>query len=213
MDMRLKLKSVFLFLISISCVVYIVYSLLFSESTNSTQSSDWEALPIVTPKVVAFEVEYEGSSEFEYPWWEIGGHSCNYFLNSDVEVDVSNVSGHCGLRASRAGQIQNVVSYAFFGKNVKYLEKMDILLENVHRMYPEWEVRLHIDPRQHQYTLCPLIERHRYFYICDVTNLPGLGDLSHIQPLLWRFIPVGDPQVLTFLVRDLETMVRYRINL
>ena len=58
--------------------------------------------------------------------------------------------------------------------------------------------------------LCQLYCKNNFVDLCDVTNLPSLGDLSHINGMFWRFLPMGDPTVEKFISRDVDSWLLRR---
>lgn len=74
--------------------------------------------------------------------------------------------------------------------------------------YPGWCVWLYTEPREKASVLCPLLQRHDHLYICDVTALPDpLRILPQVHPMMWRVAPLGDPRVVSLLVRDTDSKV------
>ena len=43
--------------------------------------------------------------------------------------------------------------------------------------------------------------------LCHVQNIPALGDIRPIFPMMWRFLPTIDPQVDYFMSRDLDALI------
>ncbi len=76
-------------------------------------------------------------------------------------------------------------------------------------MYPGWKVRLYTDTRGRADVLCPLLHRHAsILFLCDIASMPpALGNLASVNPMLWRVLPLGDPQVAAMLVRDSDSTV------
>jgi hypothetical protein len=46
--------------------------------------------------------------------------------------------------------------------------------------------------------------------LCNVESNPRLGNASVLYPITWRFLPVIDVQVDTFLSRDLDSRINPR---
>ena len=46
-----------------------------------------------------------------------------------------------------------------------------------------------------------------YVDFCDAHHLPGLGDISGKMGMIWRFMPLADPTVSRFIVRDLDSLL------
>jgi len=58
--------------------------------------------------------------------------------------------------------------------------------------------------------LCELACTEPDLDLCDVEQIPRLGNASILYPILWRFLPVIDVQVDTFLSRDLDSRINPR---
>jgi hypothetical protein len=58
--------------------------------------------------------------------------------------------------------------------------------------------------------LCELACSEPDLDLCDVEQIPRLGNASILYPILWRFLPVIDVQVDTFLSRDLDSRINPR---
>ncbi|ROT81739.1 hypothetical protein C7M84_025098 [Penaeus vannamei] len=134
-------------------------------------------------------------------WWD-GAGECGRTAGLPSE---ENVTGTCGRRAARAGHGQRVISLSLYGDNSEYWGGLKFILEASTKLYPGWTVRLHTDPRGHEARLCPLLRRHPHLHVCDVQRLPALGDVRDVNPMLWRAAPLGDPQVATLTVRDVDS--------
>ncbi|ROT74205.1 hypothetical protein C7M84_007300 [Penaeus vannamei] len=77
-------------------------------------------------------------------------------------------------------------------------------------MYPDWVVWLYTNPRGREDVLCPLLRDFPHLYICDVTNLPSLGNVTSIHNMVWRALPLGDERVSAFFVRDSDSILLER---
>lgn len=167
-----------------------------------------------SPNVVHFESEEPVQYDDLLPWWEVPrGRACNRLLDEEVLLNLTDTPGNCGYRASKAGDNQKVVSYTLFDMSYAYWAHLVPILASVKKHYPGWVVRLHTDPRIYQSLLCPYLMRYDNFFICDVTNLPKSGDMSRVNPMMWRALPLLDSQVKYFLVRDLDSRVREMVVL
>ena len=49
--------------------------------------------------------------------------------------------------------------------------------------------------------------RFRHVDLCDVRQLPGLGDISNQTATMWRFAVIADESVDRFVMRDLDSML------
>ncbi|XP_042231099.1 uncharacterized protein LOC121872423 [Homarus americanus] len=171
--------------------------------------------------VVAPELDTGHSEEEPLPWWDGGqcrcdGRDCSAQVSppetssSPVSLNFSSagVGGTCGRRAWAAGGGQRVVSFSLYGDNPEYWVGLDDILSQVTAVYPGWRVRLYTDPRGRGSVLCPLLGRHAHLDVCDITNLPPpLGNLSLINPMMWRLAPLGDFQVAAIMVRDSDSQI------
>ncbi len=59
---------------------------------------------------------------------------------------------------------------------------------------PEWVVRVYHDLDDAS-ALCGLACAHPQLDLCPARELPMLGDVAYIFPMVWRFLPGLDPQV------------------
>lgn len=57
---------------------------------------------------------------------------------------------------------------------------------------------------------CQTLCKNPNFFWCDIRNTPGLGDLSAMHFMTWRFLPLGDVTVDIFLSRDLDSVISSR---
>lgn len=74
-------------------------------------------------------------------------------------------------------------------------------------MFPGWAAWVYTNPRGRENVLCPLLRDYPFLYICDVTNLPSLGDVTSIHNMIWRALPLGDAKLSAFFVRDSDALV------
>ena len=58
--------------------------------------------------------------------------------------------------------------------------------------------------------LCSLVCQNPNIDICNIEEIPKLGNVSKIYPLNWRFLPSIDDQVDILLVRDLDSEISDR---
>ena len=49
--------------------------------------------------------------------------------------------------------------------------------------------------------------RFRHVDLCDVRQLPGLGDISNQTATTWRFAVIADESVDRFVMRDLDSIL------
>ncbi|KAG0716038.1 hypothetical protein GWK47_010547 [Chionoecetes opilio] len=147
-------------------------------------------------------------------WWEADDcqckdKDCRAPLVTFKNLTRNEVGGTCGRRSWTAGDGQRMLSFSLFGNNPEYWKGLEKILPEVEELYPGWKVRLYTNPRHYAAALCPLLHRHKsLLHICDVTNLPSpLGNLSNVHPMMWRMVPLGDPQVAAMMVRDTDSQL------
>ncbi|KAK4316724.1 hypothetical protein Pmani_010093 [Petrolisthes manimaculis] len=111
----------------------------------------------------------------------------------------------CGSTATLRGPGQKVVSYVVFGKFPSpYYMGLEKLVYEVTKFYPGWSMRVHLNWAQdnHRDWACALACNNSHLDICDVQNLPGIGNVSESFAMTWRFSVMGDPLINRYIVRD-----------
>ena len=86
-------------------------------------------------------------------------------------------------------------------------------LDLVPRHYPGWTIRVYYDlePEDPELRrLCDLACANPSLDICHVRNNPASGDISQIFAMNWRFFPTLDPNVDSFVSRDLDSRINGR---
>lgn len=117
----------------------------------------------------------------------------------------------CGDLATLRGTGQKVVSYSVGGaKPGEYWYGVTQLAPRLPQMYLGWIMRVHIDNSINSTWMCPLACNNPHLDFCDVTQLPGLGDVSGSHPRVWRFSVMGDPLVRRYVIRDSDSPVLQR---
>ncbi|XP_027236765.2 uncharacterized protein [Penaeus vannamei] len=147
------------------------------------------------------------------PWWDGGECRCKDTRCQPPPTPTlprEKMGGTCGLRAWRAGRGQKVISFALYGNNSIYFDGLRRNINRSRLVYPGWSVWLYTDPRGQHDFLCPLLRDYPYLYVCDVTNLPTLGNRTDMRRMLWRALPIGDPNVDVVLSRDTDAKILER---
>ncbi|KAK4329458.1 hypothetical protein Pmani_000215 [Petrolisthes manimaculis] len=109
--------------------------------------------------------------------------------------------------------VVKVVSYVVFGKFPSpYYKGMEKLVYEIPKFYPGWSMRVHLNwaEDKHRDLVCALACNNSHLDICDVNNLPGIGDVSKSFGMTWRFSIMGDPLVDRYIVRDLDAPIIQR---
>ncbi|XP_065669670.1 uncharacterized protein LOC105845888 [Hydra vulgaris] len=105
----------------------------------------------------------------------------------------------------------NVLSYAYYqsARNKTYRNYITDVINEVKssKLYQNWSVRIYHnvnDMYNHIY------DEYENLFFCDVRKTPYLGDLSNIDGMMWRFLPVGDLTVDVVCSRDLDSPILER---
>ncbi|XP_063593404.1 uncharacterized protein LOC134770446 [Penaeus indicus] len=148
------------------------------------------------------------------PWWEGDLCSCNdtaCIRQRSFPSGMGGVGGSCGRRAWAAGRGQRVITYSVFGNLTKYWNGLEDILVTTKQLYQGWNVWLYTIPSGRENILCPLMHAHSHLFICDVTNLPPpLGDVTEVNPRMWRFLAMGDERLSAMVVRDTDSKITER---
>lgn len=129
----------------------------------------------------------------------------------------------CSSSSLHRGKGQKVISYSFYGRHFSEKEQERLYFTGIwnnllmiKKHYPDWTMRLYHNLGQkdsrHE-ALCFLTCHDPDFDLCDVKNLPNLGDATDINRMNWRFLPLLDHQVTHFMSRDLDSGIIEREKL
>ena len=129
----------------------------------------------------------------------------------------------CSRDAFNRGPNQKVVAFSFYGDpeseehiRKQFFEGISRNLERIREKYPQWVMRLYFPSslkRIVQKDLCEIACENNNLDLCKMDQLPGIhsesageGTNSGIKqrlidlPMVWRFLPVIDKQVYSFIV-------------
>ena len=118
----------------------------------------------------------------------------------------------------RRGRKQKVISYSigpYEELNVNHLKQ---LIHSIKHWYPDWIIRVYHNSNIDQSTICELEcfqDKELVYYdnidFCDVNEFPFVFlNVLHLPARFWRWLPIGDSFVDTFLSRDLEACIGQR---
>ncbi|XP_037801800.1 uncharacterized protein LOC119596566 [Penaeus monodon] len=148
------------------------------------------------------------------PWWDGGDCGCEDAVlchpKEAPRLSWEDAGGACGLRAWAAGEGQRVISFSLYGNDAQYWKAFRKNLDSMKTMFPGWAAWVYTNPRGRENVLCPLLRDYPFLYICDVTNLPSLGDVTSIHNMIWRALPLGDAKLSAFFVRDSDALLLER---
>ncbi|CAG0893013.1 unnamed protein product [Darwinula stevensoni] len=130
---------------------------------------------------------------------------------------------YCGRRSILRGPHQKVLSYSLYGVRGKsraagpYEQLISGIPEYVNKWYPGWVMRIYTNySRENEQVaswMKTLEDKFPNLDFCHVENLPGIvGDIQTTQSngRVWRYLPMMDPLVDTFVSRDSDSPVSER---
>ncbi|XP_045585469.2 uncharacterized protein [Procambarus clarkii] len=129
------------------------------------------------------------------------------------EIKSSLGESSCGDSATLRGGGQKVVSFSVYGQfPSEYYEGLKKLLPVVGEMYPGWTVRVYLDLSTGtlQDWACSLACHHPHLDLCNVRQLPVLGDVSGSTGRVWRFAVMADALVDRYVIRDTDSPILQR---
>ena len=112
------------------------------------------------------------------------------------------------------GPSKMVVTYTLFGDNPYFLVGLRENVEYVQLAYPNWTVFVYYDSTVpvtvQQYLLETQRRQPDLLRAINMTDHPRYTPLGCTAKTMWRFEPFGDPSVLAFVSRDLDSRLNYR---
>lgn len=110
-------------------------------------------------------------------------------------------------------QLKNVLSYSLYGEHQaweKYGKSIpEILIQvNGSKVYKNWVVRIY---HENSYINASVAKSYSNIYqhvqFCNIKNSTYYGDLSRINGMVWRFLPITDTFVNVTCFRDLDSPI------
>lgn len=110
-------------------------------------------------------------------------------------------------------QLKNVLSYSLYGEHQaweKYGKSIPEVLKQVNgsKVYKNWVVRIY---HENSYINTSVAKSYSNIYqhvqFCNIKNSPYYGDLSRINGMVWRFLPITDTFVNVTCFRDLDSPI------
>ena len=146
--------------------------------------------------------------------------SALYTLKPDA---INSLRLTCDLYNSfRRGPNLKVVSYSLYGNKSLYVRYLPILSVAVKEMYPDWIIRVYHDNSINEKTKCELecLNDSKNLPInnidfCNINKIPAIGlfetwNAGYLHAMKWRWLPIGDSFVNTFLSRDTDSPIIQR---
>ena len=117
-------------------------------------------------------------------------------------------NGTCSEEALEIGFHQKVISFSLYGENRNYWKGLDEIFDSIQKLYQGWFIRLYTDASKST-VFVKLKSKFNNLHVCDVNHLPPpLKNVKKIPSMLWRLLPILDPQVDYVLIRDTDSQVR-----
>ena len=115
---------------------------------------------------------------------------CVRSIEKRASYDTTSI---CDNFATLRGNGQSVVAYSFYGNSSNprvsshYLNQITQRAKEIENYYPDWTMRIyyHIENKDDvtEDILCQNWCQNKHLDLCDVTQLPIIGDLRNIQPI------------------------------
>lgn len=143
--------------------------------------------------------------------------SKTYLFNLTV-TEAKKFTKTCDLyNVLRRGLNQKIISYSLYGKNPKYSQNLEGIVEIIREKYKGYTARVHYDSSVNETIRCHLeCEYPDVIDFCNMnrfsTDLNQIFDrpdklisMEYIHKMKWRFLPVGDSFVDVFMSRDTDS--------
>lgn len=102
-----------------------------------------------------------------------------------------------------------VASYSLFGNHVShgtrqfYWDHIPALVRAHHNIYPGWQLRIHVDST---YAEDRSAQLRRYAAAGLVNIVPVEENIACCRSMLWRMLPIWDPEVAFVICRDIDSL-------
>ena len=138
----------------------------------------------------------------------------NYGFTHLYEISTSRLDSSvltCDYFSSlKRGPNQKIISYSLFGKNLKYYEQLDKIIQQAKLYFPDWVIRIYYDSTINEDVICKYecqVNQHGREFI-DFCNVKSLKiDISHLNFYYWRWLVIGDDFVDLFVSRDVDSWI------
>ena len=216
---------------------YIYFLIAFTVPLILFYQSLLNKLPVQTPvrekpqKIVVFSSECDCRINESYIFIaknasiQIKRSSDNNTLFSNL--DFKSLSLTCDLYNSfRRGNNTKVIGYSLYGRNPTYSNLLPVISKSLKAIYPDWLMRVYYDNSINPDLKCKLecLKDDKGQLIdnidfCNVNKLPMTGslyktwDAKAIHAMEWRWFPIGDTFVNSFMSRDTDsTLIQREID-
>ena len=142
-------------------------------------------------------------------------------------LDLKSLSPTCDLyNAFRRGNNTKVIGYSLYGRNPTYSNLLPVISRSLKNIYPDWLMRVYHDDSINPDLKCKLecLRNDQGILIdnidfCNINKLPVAGSLHKtwsaktIHAMEWRWFPIGDTFVSSFMSRDTDsTLIQREID-
>lgn len=130
----------------------------------------------------------------------------------ELQLETPLTFSSCDNYSTWRGPHQWVVSYAFYGPSATgFMKGIEENAQRVAEVYAGWTMRVYHSADTSKTAelemLCSLWCRYPHLDFCQVGRLPPpLGDVSHANGMVWRFLVLGDSLVDRFIIRDVDSI-------
>lgn len=108
------------------------------------------------------------------------------------------------VRPLSADRRRQVVAFSLFGAQPRYCEAAVLNAQAAALLLPQWECRFYVDEQVPEGVL-------RRLQSAGAQCVPMRRDeVADLDPLMWRFLVLADPQVDRFLIRDADSVISTR---
>jgi hypothetical protein len=120
---------------------------------------------------------------------------------------------------------KKIVGFSLYGKLERYYKDLKKIVKQIKQFYPDWIVRVYHDDSINIQSKCEiecLTDENNNLLkntdFCDITNLPisnsffenKTWNAKYIHAKIWRWLPLGDSFVDTFISRDSDSFIMQR---
>jgi len=122
------------------------------------------------------------------------------------------------------GSGQRVISYTLYGNTTdsavfeRYFSLLNQIASTAHDLYPGWIIRIYHDQDENQKELCDAYCKHDNVELCSVPKIvEGLNKtvksdidpklVSGLNPKMYRYLAMLDPNVDVFISRDVDALI------
>jgi hypothetical protein len=207
------LKYVLIFLIFLWITIF--YSLVIKKTKISIDDDENFYLKLQSQCVCRKETIFVEKLENSHRIWKGPKINKNFY---ETKVDFKSIT--CDLyNAFRRGPKQKVIGISLYGTDDRYYKSLRVIAKQAAQHYPEWVMRIYYDNTIKKSVICEIecltgddgkpLDNIDFCYVNNIPNgLPSKNETwscDYTHAMKWRWLPIGDPLVDTFLSRDSDS--------